>query len=438
MPSPVRWFRTPTLLFIIILLVIGTSGCKLFETDSNQSESPPRVSAPANLFNVPGQMIHNPDIHSIQLHRSGRAGSPAIIQLGSRDKLTLSFELLEFESRQFTIHFTHHNADWSRSSLPPEFFMDGFYSINLSPGSVSRTQRPRYRQYNFEFPNDQFSFTRSGNYMLRVEDKDTGFTVFSLPFFVYENEGSVASRVEQVGVRRNLRRTHRPISLFDLPDFVDQPQFDLKFYYTQNQFWGRSRRANELDFSDPNEVQFELSSANAFIGDYEFLTLRIRDLSQQNPQIFGVDPDQIPPRITLSDDAQGFSSTGPLSNSNRFGLPNLSLNAEYANVQFIFDPDIGVAAGSDIYLVGDFTNWAIQPDNKLEYRSDMDRWITSSVVKQGFYNYKYVLVSDDDINDLAFDDLFARGRQEYHAMVYMRDNQQFYDRLLQVNQFFSQ
>ena len=414
------------------------AGCKLFETDSSRLSSIPEIQGPENLFNIPGQFISNNDLKSIQLHKSGQPGSAAIIELGTRQQLRLSFELLEFNSRQFNIRFTHHNADWNRSSLPPEFYMDGFYDINLDAGRVSRSQRPQYRQYIFEFPNDQFRFTKSGNYMLHLEDKDSGFTVFTLPFFVHENEGAVASSIEQLGTRRNLRRTHRPISSYELPDMIEQPQFDLKFYYTQNQFWGRSRRADELDFSDPDEVRFEVSSAHAFIGDYEFLRLRLRELSQTNPQVFGVEPDKIPPKVMLTDDIRGFSSSGPLSGSNRFGLPNMSLQADYADVKFIFDPGTNVPSESEIFLVGDFNNWVIQSQNRLAHQTDVDRWTVSTILKEGVYNYKYVLITEDEINDLFFDDLFARGRQEYHAMVYMNDSQQFYDRLLQINHFFAE
>ena len=424
--------------FALFLIISVFAGCKLIETDSRQSRSLPEIKSPANLYNIPGQFISSNQVKSIQLHRSGRPGSPAIIELESRQQLELKFEFLEFGSRQFNVRFTHHNADWNRSTLPPEFYMDGFYNINLDAGNVSRTQRPRYRQYSFEFPNGQFQFTKSGNYMLHVEDRDSGYTIFTLPFYVYENEGSIASQVEQRGTRQNLRRTHRPLSRYKLPDIAEQPQFDLKFYYTQNQFWGRSRKADELDFSNPDEVQFELSERRAFIGDYEFLRLGLRDLSQSNPQVFSAEPDEIPIALTLMDDAQGFTSTGPLPASNRFGLPDMSLQAEYANVHFIFDPETDIPEDSEIYLVGDFNGWSIQSSNRLRFDTETNRWQVNSIIKQGVYNYKYVLLTENRVNDLAFDDLFSRGRQEYHAMVYMNDSQRFYDRLLQINQFFAE
>lgn len=411
-------------------------GCSSYE---NQRDNRPRsgisIHQSSNLFTPPGQVIESEIVRSVQLSRSGNLSSAPILQLGQSQQLELLFEILEFDSRQFRITFTHHNPDWSRSSLPPEFFMDGLYTHFLDAGQVSRVQRPSYRQFSFQFPNEQLQFRKSGNYQLQVRDHDNGELVLQLPFFVSENQGNTRSTIETFPVpRQNMRTTHRPVSRYILPDFVDQPIFDLEFYFTQNQFWGRQRKADELDFSDPKEVQFELSNRRAFIGDYEFLVLSLTNLSQSNPQIVEARPGEIPPTLILMDDVSGFSSArSPLSG--RFGRPNRSLNAQYANVLFTFDPGKEISPGQEIYLVGDFNNWMINPQSKLIKNETIGRWQTNTVLKEGSYNYKYVLVENNQINDLYFDDLFTRTRQEYHAFVYMRDSNQFYYRLLHVNRF---
>lgn len=382
-------------------------------------------------------MVLSDLVRSIKLNRAGSPASAPIIELGSNQQLHLRFEMLEFDSRQFRISFTHHNPDWSRSNLPVDFFLDGLLNLYLDTGQVSRGQRPQYRQYSYRFPNDDFSFNHSGNYMLRIEDQDTGYLLFTLPFFITENEGTIASRVEvQTTPRRDLRISHRPASTYQLPDFVSQPQFDLEFYYVQNQHWGRFQKATELDFSAPDEVFFELDRNRPFTGDYEFLELRLNNISQTNPQIVEAAPNEIPPRVMLHDDVSGFSSTGRLLNYGRFGNPDFNLNAEYANVVFTFDPG-DEDAGAEIYLMGDFNNWMVNTTNRLRYNQQIDRWQTNTIIKKGVYNYKYVLMENGRLNDLYFDDLFVRGRQEYHALVYMRDSKQFYYRLLQFNQFVS-
>ena len=411
----------------------STSGTR----SSASSAQTTHRSLVVNEFNVSGQYVDFSQIHALQLHRASNPGSAPVLELKGNQQLELIFETLSFDSRQFRVTFTHHNPDWSRSSLPEDFFIDGVFTHYLDAGQVSRVQRPDYRQYNFRFPDNRFNFSKSGNYMIRVEDQDTGNLVISLPFFVTENEGSVRSNVEELRLpRQNLRITHRPVNRYILPEIVEQPIFDLEFYVTQNQFWGRAVRARELDFSDPVEVQFEIDSRNSFTGDYEFLTLSLTNLSQTNPQITGTEPDEIPPLLYLSDDASGFASGGR-SVSGRFGRPVHNLNGQYANVVFTFDPSREIQPGQQIFLVGDFNNWIISSDNRLIKNESINRWQTNAIIKEGTYSYKYVLIERDKVDDLFFDDLFGGTQQEYHTFVYMRDSREFYYRLLHVNHFTS-
>tara|TARA_R100001143_G_scaffold63603_2_gene73670 strand:+ start:1116 stop:2354 length:1239 start_codon:yes stop_codon:yes gene_type:complete len=390
-----------------------------------------------NLFTPPGHHIETDLVHSVQLNRSGNPSSAPILQLNQSQQLHLSFEILEFDSRQFRITFSHHNPDWSRSSLPPEFFINGMDTHILDAGQVSRVHRPSYRQYSYQFPNNRFQFTKSGNYQLQIRDHDNGDLILQLPFFVTENEGDTRSTVETFPVpRQNMRITHRPVSWYSLPDIVDQPFFDLEFYFTQNQFWGKLREADEVDFSDPDEVKFELSNQNSFVGDYEFLTLSLNNLTQSNPQIVESRPGEYPPTIYLTDDVSGFSSSRSIQ-TGRYGRPNRDLTAQYANVVFTFDPAEEISYGQSIYLVGDFNNWMINPDTELKRDENLNRWQTSSIIKEGSYSYKYVLMANNQVDELYFDDQFSRTRQEYHSFVYMRDSSEFYYRLLHVNRFLS-
>ena len=426
----------PVFLFSIVFTVL--IGCSHSGSSSGGTEPLPRVQSVENLFNVPGQIVADNLVRSIQFHRSGNRNSAAIIELNSAQKLELTFETMQFDSRQFRVNISHHNPDWSRSSLGRDSFLDGLFTLYINSGRVSSVQQPQYRQYNFTFPNEDLRLLKSGNYMVSIEDADTGFLVLSLPFFVTENEGSIASSVESlITPRQNLRSSHRPVSRYRLPEIAEQPQFDLSFYYVQNRFWGRATKADEVDFSSPREVHFEVNRNTPFIGDYEFLELDLSDFTQRNPRVLEYYPAENPPKVILLDDASRFTASGRLVGSGKFGSPVMSLNSRYIDVQFTFEPGIPPEANSEIYVVGDFNNWAIQSANRLRYDPETDRWKTNAILKEGVYRYKYVLLEDGEIDDLYFDDLFTNTRQEYHTFIYMRDNREFYHRLLQYNHFFS-
>ncbi|REL38282.1 DUF5103 domain-containing protein [Rhodohalobacter sp. SW132] len=425
-------------LFCLFLLSIAVTACGTSENGSrDQGAAASEYSQPENLFTVPGQMNASDLVYSVRLNRAGSINAAPVIRLNSSQQLSLNFDLLEYNSRQLRITFTHHNPDWSQSGLAEDFFKDGYFSLNIPTGRLSRAERPTYRQYSYNFPNDDIQFLVSGNYMLQVEDADSGDFMFSMPFFITENEGSIRSQVETRTVpRQDGRISHRPRSVFELPDFVTTPQFDLEFYYIQNQFWGRARQAQELDTSTQGEVLFEMRQENSFTGDYEFQQLDLTDLTLQAPQILEYNPTEIPPRVLLFDDVQGFSASRTRLPGSRLTNPDTDLSARYANVHFRFQPDSRISQNSTIYLVGDFNNWAIQSDYRLRYHPETDRWRTNGFIKTGTYAYKYLLIENNQINDLALDDSFTRTEQEYHAFVYYRDPNRFYYRLLQTNNFF--
>ena len=423
-------------IILISLLIIG--GCSSSENGTRgTTQFSTALTGPQNSFTVPGQLVLSDLVHSIQLSRAGSRNSAPIMRLKSDDTLKLTFDLLQFDSRSLRVSFTHHNPDWSRSNLVQDFYQEGFFNLTLDSGTVSTNQRPTFRSYTYEFPNRDVQFLVSGNYMVRVEDADTGNLLFSMPFFVTENEGDIISQVETaLSSRTEIQYAHYPRSMFELPDFVEMPQFNLEFYYVQNQFWGRKMIARELDTSTEGEVLFEMERQRPFNGDYEFQFLSLNNLSLSAPQISTFDPTTIPPRVTLFDDAQGFSASRTRISGNRFGNPNQSRSAQYADVHFRLDPEDELSEDAAIYLVGDFNNWALQSNYALEYDSDIDRWKTNGIIKEGSYSYKYVLIEDNRINDIALDDSYTRVEQEYHAFVYYRDPDRNYFRLLQTNNFF--
>ena len=416
--------------FLFLLLLLQACTISTVQINRGQAEQSPEPL----LFNTPVQIVNSEDVHAIILEKKGAQGSLPAIELASGEQLELSFDLLEFDSRTLTVEFAHHTKDWNTSPLAPDSYIDGLQRIYLPFGRVSVSRQPSYRSYTYTFPDDQFRFTKSGNYTLRVTDHDTGFLLFSLPFFIYENEGSVTGSAERRSA--SLRTLHRPVGRYTLPDFITRPSFDLHFQFIQNRFIGRSIKNPHTDFSDEREVYVEAPAQPVMIGDYEFMKLDLSPLSISNNQIRSFDPVSSPMKVSLTDDTNAFNNHGDRHTMSTFGSPNRSGDAPYVEVTFTLDADTEME-GDEIYLVGDFTNWAIRNDNKMEYSDAINRWQTTTIMKEGQYAYKYVLMRDQQLDDLYFDSRFSRAAQEYLMLVYMRDNREFYDRLLQYGQFYS-
>src|SRR5699024_101822 len=70
------------------------------------------------------------------------------------------------------------------------------------------------------------------------------------------------------------------------------------------------------------------------------------------------------------------------------------IEAEYVRMHFglQYFEDIG---DKEIHLYGAFNNWTIDESTYMEYDPQAGIYQNSRLFKQGFYNYKYVLVNRD-------------------------------------------
>lgn len=429
--------------FLLFLIALSACGCfnefiSKDEGSNKNYKSANFLSADGSVFALSHQKIPAKHIKSVLLYRSGSILSPPIIQLGSKQQLILEFDAIVNRSEQYRIEFTHHNQNWEPSNLLVNDFIDGFEQTFITGGQRSRPRDPIYFHYSYTFPNNQVNFTRSGNYMIQVYDNVSGQKLFNLPFFIHENEGVINSTVETIfNTGRDGRPADQPFSTFRYPDFVEFPQFDLSFSFAQNQLWGTTKTSETFDTSVPGEVRFHLTRDRAYPADFEFNILNLSNLQIDGKQILDVQPRFDPPRVFLNQDIQNFASNPIPVSPTRFGIPDNSLTARYADVYFSFETRTQPDNKAKVYLVGDFNQWQIDDKYRMKFDSVLGYWKTKALIKQGRYSYKYLLVDRNIAKPLFLDDAYIRINQQYVSFVYFKDPAQRYDRLLQVDIFYS-
>lgn len=390
-----------------------------------------KTSEPDGLLLVKGQLSAPQSIKSIQLYRKGFTGNPPIIRLGSSDRLVLEFDELTNISGQFRISFSHHNSDWQESGLPDPWTYDGINELFLRGGEINRFSKPEYFNYKTEFPNREIKFLVSGNYLLHVFDYQSGTELFSLPFFVTENEGEFLIKSETLfNQGQDGSAKDQLFGEFSYPEFIEFPQFNLSYIFVQNRFWKDTRKATETSFTKEGLTEFHISRSNSFAASFDFSFLNLSPLSLQNPQIYNFEPTKIPPKVILKDDNLNFLGDSRPSLDSKWGLPKSSRDDQYASVHFRINTGGRFKENSSIYLLGSFNQWQPSDRYKMNLNSDLNVLETSVLLKEGAYPYKYVLKEGGTLNTLILNDSITKQDQEYLGFIYYKDPDYQYDRLL--------
>lgn len=428
-------FNTPAFLLFIILL--GGCSLNLGDSLSNGNGYNPQQPDYLSRLLVPNQLPAPPSIQSIELYRKGSPGNPPVIEMDSRQKLILRFDELSDLSGQFRVTFSHRDLNWDDSNIPSHWYMEGNNELIINGGTKNALHEPDYFNYELEIPGDRMQFTASGNYMLHVYDYSSNTELFSLPFFVTEDEGNLSSRAEtQFNSGKRGRPADQPFSEYRYPEFVEFPQFDLEFFFVQNRFWGSSRQTDIFDVATPGQVNFHLPRDNSFAANFDFNGLNVLQY-EQDGQIIEWFPANTPPLAILREDVLNFSSDPVASWRSSFGNPEHSRSARYAQVRFRFYDGGNFNTEQGVYLTGDFNQWVFKDQYKLQYNPDSGYWETTALIKNGTYTYKYATKSGDSINDLILSDALTRNRQEYMSFVYFKDPEYGYYRLLNADRFYS-
>lgn len=434
-----RSYLEPTLA-ILILTSFLISGCSTTLNVSDRSSDVSQASV-NSLIIVPNQLPPPASFKSIQLYASNNKNGIPIIKLNSGDELTLSFDELTEINGQFRLTFTHHDKMWGYSEIPKSWYLEGTGELILGGGTISNTRGPRYTHYEKNISMDELSFLISGNYLLHISDASSGQELFSLPFFVVEHDGGELNSTSQTlfNSGNNFYPVHRLFSTFQLPDQVEYPEFDLSFAYVQNRFWADTRFTESYVLNTPGIAKFDLPQSKAFPANIDHITKDLSSFSQNAYSIIEWNPGSNPPKIVLREDILNFlgSERSTQSSVSLFD-PESSTRSGYANAMFRLDGGDDLDSEDEIHLLGDFNQWTVSDDSKLDLDPESGLWTTDQLLKEGVYSYTYVRVNTNtDIDLTSLSDSSTPSIQEYVSLVYFNDPERKYDRLLAVEVFYA-
>ena len=362
-----------------------------------------------------------------------------VIALGSGQALRLQFDDLDFNAQDYMYSLRHCNANWSVSDLHPSEYLDGFYQNFINNYEFSFNTKQSYVHYELNFPNGDFTFTKSGNYIITVYNPDANDEVlFTKRFMVYNEQLLVGAEVKQATFASG-RFTEHEIDLmvnFTNVDYVNPIQ-DVTIAIYQGHRWDNVITDLQPSFVEKKKLIYDFDYESSFKAGNEyrffdtksvrFFTERVQNIIHDSTDIVLLHPDYPWGNQAYSfyQDIEGYYVPNIMERTNN------NTEADYVWVNFCLKQKPFVDNGA-VYIYGALTNWSIEKSAKLNYNEEAECYETSLLLKQGYYNYTYLFVPEESQtpNQSQVDGDYYQTSQDYYVFVYLYDYDYGYDRLL--------
>lgn len=376
------------------------------------------------------------NIKSAAFITAGQNALP-IFRLG--DPINFQFDDLFGNEANYYYQIIHCDYDWKPSQLVKSEYLQGFDDVRIQTYTNSFNTLQIYSHYTLNIPNQQTGQLRvSGNYVLKIlnEDRDV---VFSRKFVMVEELVSVPLQIRRARTMDRINTGHNLDFTIKSPNIVFQnPLRNVKVLLMQNGRFDNAIGNVPPQYTLGNDLIYKYDKETQFWAGNEFLFFENKDIRAAGNGVAKVDSNgslyntHLFPTSARAN--QGYTYF-PDANGNFVPLninsQNSRTEADYAWVYFMLSAP--AYFGKDkIYVNGMFNNYAHTPEYEMEYDEKQGVYHKAAIVKQGFTNYQYEIVSNSgQINNAdAIDGNYFQTESNYFVIVYYRENNSRYDRAI--------
>lgn len=418
-------FKPMRYTLLITLWITLAASCMPLTQSSTNSDSNPKVLRLTDF-------AYEPEIKTIQLSPEGFPLLPAVTRLGVWN-LILRFDDLRSDRDTYYARVIHCNYDWTKSDLQDLDYLSVYneFPVNNSEFSVD-THMP-YVHYWFLLPPVRLP----GNYVIMVyRGSNKEDIVLTKRFMVYENlvtftpEGNLvgASTMANINQQLNFTVSYKNLTILN-------PLLDVHVNIRQNQRWDNI--ATDVRPSFTREIEKELEyrffeDDKMFRGGNEFRFFDLRSLNNPGRNVGYVAKSSKPYEVYLArDKSREDEAYGQYDDLNGgYTIDNYDYRdlafTNYANVTFnLSTPPVN----GDVYVTGAFNYWNLNDANKMEYDSAEGMYKGRLLMKQGWYDYQY-LVKSSTLPTYHFEGSHFETENRYEILVYNRPFQPRADLLI--------
>lgn len=374
-------------------------------------------------------------IKTIQLLTDAEFSGIPVLKLG--DPFRITFDDINGDESDYYYRISHYNFDWTPSSLYKNEYLDGFDEIRIVTYENSFNTLQMYSHYTLSIPNEDTRRLKvSGNYLIEIY-KDDNEVVFSRKFIVYEPLTSVKVYTKR---SRDLKHIDTKQSVqFEINspnEILRNPRQTVKTLVMQNNDLKNAITNLVPQFTIANSLVYKYDQESSFWGGNEFLFFDSKDIRASTVSTRSIELKDIYHNYLYSNRVRANRryTYNPDINGN-FVIRNLdaennNVEADYVWMHFSLDC-YEPLEGGEIHIYGNFNNYTLDESTLLQYDKESGRYYNKSLFKQGFYNYKYVLLRPDKTIDPGFiSGNFDETENEYTVIPYYRAPGARYDRVI--------
>lgn len=381
------------------------------------------------------EAVNLPNIKTAQLFPSGNQLGYPVMSLNSGDRLELHFDDLDGNVKSYSYTYQLCNADWTPAMLSSFDFIKGFSYQRINTYRISSIAFTRYTHYSAVIPDNNCAPSRSGNYILKVfMNGDTSKVAFTKRFLVIDNQASITAQIQQpfnADIFRTWQKIPFQVSLSDALQVMNYLQ-QIKVVILQNNRWDNALINVKPTFFSGKKLDFNTEDQIVMPGGKEWRWLDLRSFRLQsdrvakanyttrNTEIFvKPDVDRSQQRFVYYRDINGMYTIETTESINQYW------QTDYATVHFTYVPPDNVPLqNKDLFLIGAMTNYNLNDSARMIFNSDTRVYEKTLFLKQGYYNYNYVTIDQNDKKRAASYE-FTEGNyweteNDYMILVYYR------------------
>ncbi len=388
--------------------------------------------------------VYDDNIKTLQVLPNGYSLLLPVIDMNTSDQIMVSFDELSYEASNFYYKIVHCDAGWNESDLVSMEYLDGFDGRMIDNYEYSKNTTVNYVHYKLMFPNDDVKLKLSGNYVVKIarngdfENSVVATACFSLVESLVDvnvdvsgssikelngryqsltldlNVGAVGSRDKMqdffVVVRQNNRTDNEAFGL--TPSYVNGDR--LHYENMEELEFEGGNQYRSIDFSSHHTYGSGIDHVEFEDGMYH-VVLNQEKMRTDNKEAYAMD-------------AHG----GYMVNLQK--SVESDIEADYMWVHFYYFAE-SPYWDSKMYILGDLTYNDVAIDNEMQYDMLGRFYSKSLLLKQGGYNYVYVLKSkyESSLSVMQTEGSFWESRNRYEVYVYYRPFGARYDRLVGFN-----